>query len=142
MDSATDPYFSAQPAGMDLDGGMAPAPLSFTEVKPYPACPTFKQFAPFPSLPPPPPIPSHGSSWLCRRDTPAGTCCGRITRPPSKPRPNGPRPKIWPIFGAWDKLCFPGIRLLPPRAPSMDIRHAADCGMAILKCPGRRGRVQ
>ena len=34
MDSATDPYFSAQPAGMDLDGGMAPAPLSFTEVKP------------------------------------------------------------------------------------------------------------
>lgn len=34
MDSGMDPFFSAQPAGMDLDGGMAPAPLSFYEVMP------------------------------------------------------------------------------------------------------------
>jgi hypothetical protein len=60
MDSATDPYFSAQPAGMDLDGGMAPAPLSFTEVKPC-RLPHFQTLCTF--FLPSPPAP-HPPSWF------------------------------------------------------------------------------
>jgi hypothetical protein len=93
MDSATDPYFSAQPAGMDLDGGMAPAPLSFTEVKPYPACPLSNSLHLFPPSPPRPPSPlmgRRGFAGVIRRLEPAA---GASHAPPPKLAPIDPAQK-------------------------------------------------